>query len=226
MTSQRGADGRLNGEAALRTGAEAPGTAAGTATVERHYDASKVAEGVRLILEGIGEDLGRPGLVDTPERVSRMYAEVTTGLRTDPSEVLSTVFDECHDEMVLERGIPLSSICEHHLLPFIGRAHVAYLPNDRGQITGLSKLARLVEGYARRPQVQERLTVQIADALVTRLDPRGALVVIEAEHLCMSMRGVRKPGVMTITSAVRGQFLRDLSARMEALSLLGIGRLP
>lgn len=187
------------------------------------FDAAKVEQGVRMILEGIGENPNRPGLVDTPARVTRMYEEITAGLRQEPGEVLTTVFDECHDEMVLERGIPLYSLCEHHNIPFIGKAHVAYIPNSRGQITGLSKLARLVDGYAKRLQVQERLTGQIADELVRRLDPRGVMVVVEAEHLCMSMRGVRKPGVMTITSAVRGQYRRDLSARMEAMNLIGLG---
>jgi GTP cyclohydrolase IA len=233
MTVDGDGHGRLDGRLrTLRDRADDDGAPAqdrpdqAEAAADRGFDAAKVAEGVRLILEGIGEDLTRPGLVDTPERVARMYDEITVGMRTDPSEVLGTVFDECHDEMVLERGIPLASLCEHHLVPFVGKAHLAYIPNARGQITGLSKLARVVEGYARRLQVQERLTVQIADALVRRLDPRGVLVVIEAEHMCMTMRGVRKPGVHTITSAVRGQFLRDLSARMEALSLLGVGRLP
>jgi GTP cyclohydrolase I len=187
------------------------------------FDAAKVEQGVRLILEGIGEDLDRPGLQDTPARVTRMYQEITTGMREDPGEVLTKVFDECHDEMVLERGIPLYSACEHHALPFVGKAHIAYIPNREGQLTGLSKLARLVDGYAKRLQVQERLTTQIADELVRRLDPRGVMVVIEAEHLCMSMRGVRKPGVMTVTSAVRGQFRRDLSTRMEAINLMGLG---
>jgi GTP cyclohydrolase IA len=219
-------DRRLDGRLHMLRDHAGDGHDRAVAAPERDFDAAKVSEGVRLILEGIGEDATRPGLVDTPDRVARMYGEITVGLRGDPSEVLGTVFDECHDEMVLERGIPLASLCEHHLLPFVGKAHLAYIPNARGQITGLSKLARLVEGYSRRLQVQERLTVQIADALVRRLDPRGVLVVIEAEHMCMTMRGVRKPGVHTITSAVRGQFLRDLSARMEALSLLGIGRLP
>src|SRR5215211_6324628 len=151
-------------------------------------DLEKIERGVRLILEGIGEDLGRDGLRETPARVARMYEEITTGLRSDPTEVLQVVSDEGHDELVMVREIPMYSFCEHHLLPFIGKAHVAYIPNEAGRITGLSKLARLVDGLARRPQVQERLTAQIADALVERLEPRGALVVIEAEHLCMSMR--------------------------------------
>jgi GTP cyclohydrolase I len=154
-----------------------------------------------------------------------MYAEITSGLRQDPTQVLEAVFEADHDEMVMIRDISMASICEHHLIPFIGKAHVAYIPNQEGRITGLSKLARLVDGLARRPQVQERLTAQIADAMVGRLEPQGALVVIEAEHLCMSMRGVRKPGAITVTSAVRGSFRDSLSTRMEAMNLLGVTRL-
>jgi len=187
----------------------------------RAFDRAKVEQGARLILEGIGEDLERGGLRETPARVARMYEEVTAGLHGDPSEVLQAVFEEGHDEMVMVRDIPLASICEHHLLPFVGKAHVAYIPNERGQITGLSKLARVVDGLAKRPQVQERLTMQIADALVTRLEPQGALVVIEAEHLCMTMRGVRKPGSITVTSAVRGVFRASMPTRMEAMNLIG-----
>jgi GTP cyclohydrolase IA len=190
----------------------------------RPFDLDKVERGVRLLLEGIGEDLERDGVRDTPARVARMYEEITSGLRSDPAEVL-VVFEGGHDEMIMVRDIPMASICEHHLLPFIGKAHVAYIPNEQGRITGLSKLARLVEGLARRPQVQERLTTQIADAIVERLDPRGAMVVIEAEHLCMTMRGVRKPGAVTVTSAVRGQFRDVMSTRMEAMNLLGVTRL-
>ncbi|HSK37135.1 MAG TPA: GTP cyclohydrolase I FolE [Actinomycetota bacterium] len=189
------------------------------------FDQDKVERGVRLILEGIGEDLDRDGLNDTPARVARMYAEITSGLREDPTRALDAVFDEGHDEMVMIRDIPMASICEHHLIPFVGKAHVAYVPNEKGRITGLSKLARLVDGLSRRPQVQERLTAQIADAMVDRLEPRGALVVIEAEHLCMSMRGVRKPGAITVTSAVRGMFRDSMSTRMEAMNLLGVTRL-
>jgi GTP cyclohydrolase IA len=188
-------------------------------------DLAKIERGVRLILEGIGEDLGRPGLRDTPVRVARMYEEITTGLRADPTEVLQIVFEEGHGEMVMVRDIPMYSLCEHHLSPFIGKAHVAYIPNEDGRLTGLSKLARLVDGLARRPQVQERLTAEIADALMSRLEPRGAMVVIEAEHLCMSMRGVRKPGAITVTSAVRGQFRDAMSTRMEAMNLIGVTRL-
>jgi GTP cyclohydrolase I len=197
----------------------------GSLAEEAGFDFGKVERGVRLILEGIGEDLGRDGLRDTPARVARMWEEITTGLRSDPTEVLQIVFEEGHDEMVMVRDIPLYSICEHHLLPFVGKAHVAYVPNEQGRLTGLSKLARLVDGLSRRPQVQERLTAEIADALVERLDPRGAMVVIEAEHLCMSMRGVRKPGAITVTSAVRGQFRDVMSTRLEAMNLIGVTRL-
>ncbi|HKF00446.1 MAG TPA: GTP cyclohydrolase I FolE [Actinomycetes bacterium] len=184
------------------------------------FDAAKVEQGVRLILEGIGEDLDRPGLRATPARVARMYAELTEGLRSDPSEVLDAVFEEGHGELILVREIPLYSLCEHHMVPFVGKAHVAYIPGVDGRITGLSKLARLVTELSRRLQVQERLTVQIADVLEKALEPRGVLVVIEAEHLCMSMRGIRTPGVVTVTSAVRGHLQRDPSARTEAMSLL------
>jgi GTP cyclohydrolase I len=197
----------------------------GDLAVAKRVDLARIEAGVRLILEGIGEDLDRPGLRETPERVARMYEEITSGLRQDPARVLEAVFDEGHDEMVMIRDISIASICEHHLTPFIGKAHVAYIPNDQGRITGLSKLARLVDGLARRPQVQERLTTQIADAMVERLEPQGALVVIEAEHLCMSMRGVRKPGAVTVTSAVRGMFRDSMSTRLEAMNLLGVTRL-
>ena len=192
------------------------------ARARQRFDMEKVAQGVRLILEGIGEDLDRDGLRDTPARVARMFEEITVGLRTDPAEHLSVVFEEGHDEMVMVRDIPLYTLCEHHLLPFVGKAHVAYIPNEQGQITGLSKLARLVDGLSKRLQVQERLTCQIADALVEHLKPRGALVVIEAEHLCMSMRGVRKPGAVTVTSAVRGMFRDSMPTRIEAMNLIGV----
>ena len=203
---------------AARTDGDAPRVGA------REFDFEKVERGVRLLLEGIGEDLGRPGMRDTPARVARMYEEITSGLREDPSEVLQVIFEEGHDEMVMVRDIPLYSLCEHHLIPFVGKAHVAYVPNRDGQITGLSKLARLVDGLAKRPQVQERLTTQVADALVERLHPQGALVVIEAEHLCMSMRGVRKPGAITVTSAVRGVFRASMPTRLEAMNLIGVSR--
>jgi GTP cyclohydrolase IA len=185
------------------------------------FDAARIERAVREILIGIGEDPERDGLRETPARVARAYAEQFSGLGQRPEDVLTTVFDADHDEMVLVRDIALYSICEHHLIPFHGRAHVAYIPGDDGRITGLSKLARLVDGFAKRPQVQERLTTQIADALVDALAPRGAFVMIEAEHLCMSMRGVRKPGTLTVTSAVRGLFKENPATRAEVMSLLG-----
>jgi GTP cyclohydrolase I len=184
-------------------------------------DLERIERAVREILHAIGEDPDRDGLLRTPERVAEMYAEVCAGLSQDPASHLVVTFEANHDEMVLVRDIALYSICEHHLVPFHGRAHVAYIPGDDGRITGLSKLARLVDGYAKRPQVQERLTTQIADALVEALDPRGAFVMIEAEHLCMSMRGVRKPGTLTVTSAVRGLFKESAATRAEVMSLLG-----
>jgi GTP cyclohydrolase IA len=183
-------------------------------------DRQRIELAVRELLLAIGEDPERDGLRDTPARVARAYAEQFGGLGLQPEDVLTTVFDADHDEMVLVRDIELYSTCEHHLTPFFGTAHVGYIPNEKGQITGLSKLARLVDIYARRPQVQERMTSQIADALVAQLEPRGVIVVIEAEHLCMSMRGVRKPGAKTVTSAVRGCFRDSDSTRAEAMSLL------
>ena len=175
------------------------------------------------ILEAIGEDPTRDGLAETPRRVAEMYAEVFSGLQRDPVEELDVVFDAGHDEMIMVRDMRVYSFCEHHLIPFIGKAHVAYIPNTKGQITGLSKLARAVDVLARRPQVQERLTTQIADALEQALDPRGVLVVIEAEHLCMSLRGVRQPGSQTVTSAVRGVFRRREATRAEAMNLIARG---
>ena len=183
-------------------------------------DLPRIEKAVREILEAIGEDPDRDGLQRTPERVARMYAEIFGGIDQDPSEELEVTFEAGHDEMVMVRDIPLYSACEHHLTPFIGKAHVAYIPNDDGRITGLSKLARLVDVYARRPQVQENLTTQIADTIERVLQPRGVLVVIEAEHLCMSMRGVRKPGTTTITSAVHGLFRSDPATRAEAMQLI------
>ena len=182
-------------------------------------DREKIEQGVRLILEGVGEDLEREGLVDTPRRVASMYEEILAGIGQDPVEVLSVTFGEDHDEMIMVKDIPLYSMCEHHLMPFIGRAHVAYIPSESGRITGISKLARVVDVLTKRLQVQERLTTQIADALEGALNPQGVMVVVEAEHLCMSMRGVKKPGATTVTSAVRGQF-RKKAARSEALSLI------
>jgi GTP cyclohydrolase I len=183
-------------------------------------DQPRIERAVREILAAIGENPDRDGLIDTPARVARAYAEQFSGLSQHPEDVLGTVFDADHDELILVRDIEVYSTCEHHLVPFFGRAHVAYIPNEKGQITGLSKLARLVDIYARRPQVQERMTSQIADALMRVLEPRGALVVIEAEHLCMSMRGVRKPGAKTVTSAVRGIIRDSARTRAEAMSLL------
>lgn len=183
-------------------------------------DTKKIEEGVRLILEGIGEDPQREGLLETPARVARMYEEVFAGLTENPARHFETTFDEHHEEMVLVRDIPFYSMCEHHLVPFFGKAHVAYIPAADGRICGLSKLARLVEAYAKRPQVQERLTSQVADTLIEQLTPQGVIVVIEAEHMCMSMRGVKKPGSKTITSAVRGIFERSQATRSEALSLI------
>lgn len=184
------------------------------------FDQPRAEAAVRELLFAIGEDPDRPGLTDTPARVARSYRELFAGLYTDPDAVLGTLFDEDHDELVLVKEIPLYSTCEHHLVSFHGVAHVGYIPGADGRVTGLSKIARLVDLYAKRPQVQERLTVQIADALMRKLDPRGVIVVIEAEHLCMAMRGVRKPGSITTTSAVRGQFKGDSASRSEALDLI------
>lgn len=183
-------------------------------------DKRKIEEGVRLILEGVGEDPDREGLRETPARVARMYEEVFAGLAEDPTEHFLKTFDEGHEEMVLVRDIPFYSMCEHHLVPFFGHAHIAYIPGPSGRICGLSKLARLVDAFAKRPQVQERLTTQVADTLMEQLTLRGAIVVMEAEHLCMSMRGVKKPGALTTTSAVRGAFATHSDTRAEALSLL------
>lgn len=187
--------------------------------VVKPFDHDRAAAAVLELLRAIGEDPERDGLRDTPQRVARMMAETVAGLRQQPEDVLTTTFDIGHDEMVLVKDIELYSLCEHHLVPFHGVAHVGYIPNEQGRITGLSKLARLVDVFARRPQVQERLTTQIADALNETLKPLGVITVLECEHLCMSMRGVRKPGARTVTSAVRGQ-LRDTATRAEAMSLI------
>jgi GTP cyclohydrolase IA len=183
-------------------------------------DKKKIEQGVRLLLEGVGEDLGREGLLDTPKRVAAMYEEIFRGIGQDPREVLKVTFGENHEEMVLVKDIPFYSVCEHHLMPFVGKAHVAYIPGDDGRITGISKLARVVDVVSRRLQVQERLTTQVADTLMECLNPRGVMVVIEAEHLCMSMRGINKPGSVTVTSAVRGIFKTKLNSRQEVLSLI------
>ena len=187
-------------------------------------DEARIARAVRDILEAIGEDPDRDGLVATPTRVARMYSEIFGGVHQDPARHLNVVFEAGHDEMVMVKDIALYSMCEHHLIPWLGSAHVAYIPNADGRITGLSKLARLVDGYSRRPQVQERLTTQIADAIEQSLQPRGVLVVVEAEHLCMAMRGVRKPGTTTVTSAVRGLFRDNQATRVEAMSLISATR--
>ena len=187
-------------------------------------DLGRIEAAVHEILEAIGEDVDRDGLRETPARVARMYAEVCSGIHEDPDVHLVRTFDVEHDEMVMVRDIPLYSICEHHLLPFIGRAHVAYIPQKGGMVTGLSKIVRLVDGYSKRPQVQERLTSQVASAIQRTLDPQGTLVVIEAEHLCMAMRGVAKPGSVTVTSAVHGVFRAEVSTRLEAMRYIEQGR--
>lgn len=184
------------------------------------FDHARAEAAVRELLIAVGEDPDREGLQDTPARVARAYAETFAGLHEDPTEVLGTTFAENHQELVLVRDIPIYSTCEHHLVPFFGHAHIGYIPGHSGKVTGLSKLARLVEGFARRPQVQERLTTSIADALMDRLDASAVIVVIEAEHLCMAMRGVRKPGANTVTSAVRGGFQNNAATRAEAMALI------
>jgi GTP cyclohydrolase I len=192
--------------------------------VGRAVDLPRIEKAVREILVAVGEDPDRDGLQQTPARVARAYAELFAGLRADPAQVLTTTFEANHDELVLVRDIDVMSLCEHHLLPFRGVAHIGYIPGTDGRITGLSKLARLVEVYARRPQVQERLTSQIADMLMTRLDPRGVIVVLECEHMCMAMRGIQKSGAQTITSAVRGILKHDAKTRAEAMALIPHGR--
>ncbi|MCU1639727.1 MAG: folE [Nocardia sp.] len=186
----------------------------------RPFDQARAEAAVRELLIAVGENPDRPGLAETPARVARAYSEMFAGLYTEPDSVLNTTFDEGHQELVLVRDIPMFSTCEHHLVAFHGVAHVGYIPGAHGRVTGLSKLARLVDLYAKRPQVQERLTSQVADAIMRKLDPRGAIVVIEAEHLCMAMRGIRKPGASTTTSAVRGLLQTNASSRSEALDLI------
>jgi GTP cyclohydrolase I len=207
----------------MTTTEESPDGATPTGAVPPQVDLARIEAAVREILIAVGEDPRREGLLKTPARVARSYAEIFGGLHVDPDEVLETTFDEHHDELVLVKDIPLYSTCEHHLVPWHGRAAVGYIPGTDGRITGLSKLARVVDLYARRPQVQERLTSQVADAVVRRLQPQGVIVVVEAEHLCMAMRGIRKPGAVTMTSAVRGIFKSDQRTRSEALSLI-LGR--
>jgi GTP cyclohydrolase I len=186
------------------------------------FDQDKIEQGVRLILEGIGEDPERGGLRETPARVGRMYREIFAGIGVDASEIVTVVEGADFDEMIMVRDIPLYSMCEHHLIPFNGKAHVAYIPNKSQQITGLSKIARVVDTLAKRPQVQERLTTEIAEAIERALSPRGVFVVIEAEHLCMTMRGIKKPGAVTVTSAVRGLFRNDARTRQEAMQHIGM----
>jgi GTP cyclohydrolase I len=186
------------------------------------FDQTKIEQGVRLILEGIGEDPDRGGLRETPARVGRMYREVFAGIGVDASEIVTVVEGADFDEMIMVRDIPLFSMCEHHLIPFNGRAHVAYIPNKSQHITGLSKIARVVDTLAKKPQVQERLTTEIAEAIERALSPRGVFVVIEAEHLCMTMRGIKKPGAVTVTSAVRGLFRNDARTRQEAMQHIGM----
>ncbi|HUC36609.1 MAG TPA: GTP cyclohydrolase I FolE [Acidimicrobiales bacterium] len=183
-------------------------------------DAARVERLVRELLEAVGEDPGREGLVDTPARIAAMYGELFAGMDEDAASHLTVTFAAEHDEMVMVRDIPFASLCEHHMIPFIGRVHLGYIPGDDGRITGLSKLARVVDSFARRLQVQERMTTQIADTMEKALEPRGVLVVVEAEHLCMSMRGVKKPGTLTITSAVRGLFRDDPRTRAEAMNFV------
>ncbi|ACZ23104.1 GTP cyclohydrolase I [Sanguibacter keddieii DSM 10542] len=213
------ATGHLDASGAPAEAAGVDLDGAGVHAEHAQVDLPRAAAAVRELLIAVGEDPDREGLVDTPARVARAYAETFAGLRQDPADVLNAVFDIGHEEMILVRDIELYSTCEHHLVPFHGVAHVGYIPGEDGRVTGLSKLARLVDVYAKRPQVQERLTAQVADALVEHLSPRGVIVVIECEHLCMSMRGVRKPGSRTLTSAVRGQ-MRDGATRAEAMSLI------
>ncbi|QIS01325.1 GTP cyclohydrolase I FolE [Nocardia brasiliensis] len=211
-----GADGTAgNGSANGVTGAELVALETG-----KPFDQARAEAAVRELLIAVGEDPDRPGLLDTPARVARAYREMFAGLYVEPDAVLNTTFDEGHQELVLVRDIPMYSTCEHHLVSFHGVAHVGYIPGKHGRVTGLSKLARVVDLYAKRPQVQERLTSQIADAVMRKLDPRGAIVVVEAEHLCMAMRGIRKPGASTTTSAVRGLLQSSPSSRAEALDLI------
>jgi len=223
-----GAEPHLDDDADLLALERAEGVAASQRRVRhitgiepsRTFDHEKIERAVRLLFEAIGEDPDRPGIVDTPRRVAREYDEIFAGLLVDPADVLSVSFDEAYDEIVMMRDIEFHSMCEHHLVPFTGHAHVAYLPNANGQVTGLSKLARLVDVCAKRPGLQERMTAMIADALERALEPRGVMVVVEARHFCMEMRGIRKPGAQTVTSTVRGKFRDDPKTRAEAMTLL------
>lgn len=186
-------------------------------------DRAKIEQAIRMIIQGVGDDPDREGVVDTPRRVADMYEEIFEGIEADPVEMVTVVKGADHDEMIMVKDIPLYSVCEHHVLPWVGKAHVAYIPNEDGRITGLSKVARVVDILSKRLQVQERLTTQIADSLETALEPRGVFVMIEAEHLCMTMRGIKKPGSVTVTSAVRGLFRSDARTRQEALHHIGKG---
>jgi len=183
-------------------------------------DKKMIEDGVRMILKGIGEDLNREGIIKTPKRVAAMYEEIFSGIGKDPADALGPMFDENHDEIIIVKDIHFYSVCEHHLVPFIGKAHIAYVPNKTGKIVGLSKLTRVFEIVAKRPQVQERLTTIVADTIMKKIEPRGVMVVVEAEHLCMSMRGVKKPNTMTVTSAVRGLFRKNPASRAEAMALI------
>ena len=187
-------------------------------------DKKMIAEGVKMILEGTGEDINREGLIGTPERVADMYEEIFSGIGVDPANELGPMFDENHDEIILVKDISFYSICEHHLVPFVGKAHIAYAPNKSGKVIGLSKLTRVLEVVAKRPQIQERMTSIIADTIMEKLKPRGVMVIIDAEHLCMSMRGVKKPNTLTVTSAVRGLFRNNPASRSEVLSLIYNGK--
>ncbi len=193
-------------------------------TERTSVDKKKIAEGVKMILDGIGEDSSREGLIRTPERVADMYEEIFSGLDKDPLDVLGPMFDEGHDEIIIVKDIPFYSVCEHHLVPFVGKAHIAYAPNKSGKIIGLSKLTRVLEIVAKRPQVQERLTTIIANSVMEKMEPRGVMVIVEAEHLCMSMRGVKKPNTITVTSAIRGLFKNNPASRSEVLSLIYNGK--
>lgn len=187
-------------------------------------DKKMIAEGVRMMLRGIGEDIKREGLIGTPERVADMYEEIFSGIEIDPAKELGPMFDENHDEIILVKDIPFYSVCEHHLVPFVGKAHIAYAPNKSGKIIGLSKLTRVLEIVAKRPQIQERMTTIIANTIMEKIKPRGVMVIIDAEHLCMSMRGVKKPNTLTVTSAVRGLFRDNTASRAEVLSLIYNGK--
>lgn len=193
-----------------------------TSSIPTKFDLEKIEAGVKMILEGLGEDISRPGIEATPARVAKMYAEICAGLHTDPQQYIKIVPAETHEEIIIVRDIAIFSLCEHHLVPFFGVAHIAYIPNE-GRIVGLSKLARVADMFARRPQIQERLTTQIADLIFEGLQARAVMVIVECEHLCMAMRGIRKPGAKTITSAVRGAFRDDQKLRAEALALIHAG---